>query len=141
MQIANPLYDVAFRYLMEDLESARILLSALLGKTVVTLQLTPTEYAIALEKQNLTVYRMDFAATVRRQQRHISLGDSIIAATALVHDLTLPPYGRLRTEFQSKSLRSGRGQWRIRRRAVQGPSAYLAYPFSRFIPDRCRRIG
>jgi len=65
VQIANPLYDVAFRYLMEDHESAKILLSALLGQTVVALRPAPTEYSFALEKQNFTVYRMDFAATVR----------------------------------------------------------------------------
>jgi hypothetical protein len=32
--IPNPLYDVVFRYLMEDIESAKIVLSMLIGQNI-----------------------------------------------------------------------------------------------------------
>ena len=43
MHIANPIYDVVFKYLLDDEKVARLLLSALLGKEVLELQFRPTE--------------------------------------------------------------------------------------------------
>jgi len=34
VRIANPIYDVVFKYLLDDEKVARLLLSALLGKEV-----------------------------------------------------------------------------------------------------------
>ncbi|GAB4413039.1 MAG: hypothetical protein OHK0039_19540 [Bacteroidia bacterium] len=45
MIIANPLYDVVFKYLFEDVEIARGLLSAILGEEVLRLELKPQETA------------------------------------------------------------------------------------------------
>ena len=42
--IANPLYDSVFKYLMEDEKVARMLLSALLQKDVLELQMRRHEY-------------------------------------------------------------------------------------------------
>ena len=68
MRIANPIYDVVFKYLLDDEKVARLVLSALLGKEVLELQFRPTEVhheAARPEGAQLLVLRMDFAATVR----------------------------------------------------------------------------
>ena len=68
MRIANPIYDVVFKYLLDDEKVARLLLSALLGREVLELQFRPTEVqheAAKLDGTQLLVLRMDFAATVR----------------------------------------------------------------------------
>jgi hypothetical protein len=68
VRIANPIYDVVFKYLLDDEKVARLLLSALLGKEVLELQFRPTEVhheAARPDGTQLLVLRMDFAATVR----------------------------------------------------------------------------
>jgi hypothetical protein len=68
--IANPLYDVVFKYLLDDEKVARLLLSALLGREVLELQFRPTEVHHEAPRQDgpqLLVLRMDFAATVRME--------------------------------------------------------------------------
>ena len=68
MRIANPIYDVVFKYLLDDEKVARLLLSALMGKEVLELQFRPTEVhheAARPDGTQLLVLRMDFAATVR----------------------------------------------------------------------------
>ena len=74
MRIANPMYDAAFKYLMDDRAAARLLVGAVLGEEVVSLEALPQERAgrsspaAAGEPPSgemLTVRRVDFAATVR----------------------------------------------------------------------------
>ena len=70
MRIANPIYDVVFKYLLDDEKVARLVLSALLGKEVLELQFRPTEVhheAARPDGTQLLVLRMDFAATVRQE--------------------------------------------------------------------------
>jgi hypothetical protein len=70
VRIANPIYDVVFKYLLDDEKVARLVLSALLGKEVLELQFRPTEVhheAARPDGTQLLVLRMDFAATVRQQ--------------------------------------------------------------------------
>ena len=69
MQIANPIYDVVFKYLLEDTQVAKLMLSTLLGEEVTELTFKPQEHAtkVGLEK-NLTVYRIDFAATIKNDR-------------------------------------------------------------------------
>ncbi len=77
MQIANPIYDVVFKYLMEDNKAARIFLSALLGKEIVGLQFQPQELSTDFGQEGqssriefttgLTFYSLDFAAQIRTQ--------------------------------------------------------------------------
>ena len=70
MRIANPIYDVVFKYLLDDEKVARLVLSALLGKEVLELQFRPTEVhheAANPDGTQLLVLRMDFAATVRQE--------------------------------------------------------------------------
>ena len=64
MVVANPIYDVVFKYLMEDERIARTILSALLKKDVVKVEVRPHEYSND-ERESLSVFRIDFGATVR----------------------------------------------------------------------------
>lgn len=62
--IANPIYDSVFKYLMEDERVAKILLSALLKKDIVELQMRRQEYT-AMQQQRISMFRMDFNARIR----------------------------------------------------------------------------
>ena len=64
MQIANPIYDVVFKYLLDDERVAKLLLSALLGREVLDLKYRATEVRSDLPPSVL-ILRLDFAATVR----------------------------------------------------------------------------
>lgn len=46
MKIANPIYDVVFKYLMEDLSVAKLILETLLDKEIIELDFLPTEMII-----------------------------------------------------------------------------------------------
>jgi len=73
MQIANPVYDVVFKYLMDDNDIARKIISLIIGEEIETLDFKPTEYSddVEKEKKSLTVYRLDFAATIRLPDKSI----------------------------------------------------------------------
>ena len=62
--VANPIYDIVFKYLMEDERIARTILSALLKKDITHVEIRPHEYAND-KRDTLSVFRIDFGATVR----------------------------------------------------------------------------
>ena len=62
--MANPLYDAVFKYLMEDERIARTILSALLKKKVVSVKTRRNEYANVTRHEAISMFRIDFAATV-----------------------------------------------------------------------------
>ena len=73
MQIANPIYDTVFKYMMSDSRVAKSLLSAIIGERIVELEFTSTEYTLktGIEKrqidrtfEQITVCRFDFAAKI-----------------------------------------------------------------------------
>ena len=64
MVVANPIYDIVFKYLMEDERIARTILSALLKKDVVAVKMRPHEYSDD-NRDALSVFRIDFGATIR----------------------------------------------------------------------------
>ena len=66
MVVANPIYDVVFKYLMEDDRIARTILSALLKEDIVKVEVRPHEYSND-ERNTLSVFRIDFGATVRKE--------------------------------------------------------------------------
>jgi hypothetical protein len=70
MRIANPIYDVVFKYLMEDRESAILLLSEIIGEEIVELDFHPQESSAEIAGRNrcITVYRLDFAARIRLKE-------------------------------------------------------------------------
>ena len=65
VKVANPIYDVVFKYLMEDKRVAKLLISALLDLEVLEIELKPSEYSVPIKKQELTVYRIDFKARIK----------------------------------------------------------------------------
>ena len=64
--IANPIYDVVFKYLMEDERIARTILSALLRKEITHVEMRPHEY-VDEKIDNITIQRIDFGATIREE--------------------------------------------------------------------------
>ena len=64
MKIANPIYDIVFKYLMEDERIARTILSALLRVEVLSVDVRPHEYSDD-NRDSLSVFRIDFGATIR----------------------------------------------------------------------------
>ena len=64
MQIANPIYDVVFKYLMEDPDIARLIISTIIKQNVVSLELRPQERTVELQPGSLTVYHLDFSAKI-----------------------------------------------------------------------------
>jgi len=72
MQIANPIYDVVFKYLMEDAKVAKLLISSIIGQEIEELEFRPQEYTSDVDKSRiegnagtLTVYRLDFNARIK----------------------------------------------------------------------------
>lgn len=83
MIIANPIYDVVFKKLMENEKVAKFFIGTLLGDNIETIEVKPQEYTYdgeidindatvraALEKRvmerlSIRVYRLDFVATIK----------------------------------------------------------------------------
>ncbi len=65
MKIANAIYDIVFKYLMEDERVAKLLLSALLKMEVESLEFQPQEYISDAKASTLLIFRIDFKAKVR----------------------------------------------------------------------------
>jgi hypothetical protein len=65
MLIANPIYDVVFKYLLQDLAIARELLSAILGEEVISLDLKPQETAIENTAASVSILRFDFKGIIK----------------------------------------------------------------------------
>ena len=62
--VANPLYDAVFKYLMEDDRIAKTILAALLKKKVIDVKIRRNEYANLTHRESISMFRIDFAATV-----------------------------------------------------------------------------
>lgn len=72
IQIANPIYDSVFKYLMEDERIAKTLLSALLKKEVVAVEMRRNEYTNGV-RDNISMFRIDFGAHVKELDGTIRL--------------------------------------------------------------------
>jgi hypothetical protein len=71
--IANPIYDVVFKYMMEDNEVAKLLVSSIIGEEIISLDPKPQEHPVETvtpEGSTLTVYRLDFSAKVKTPDGH-----------------------------------------------------------------------
>ena len=66
LHVANPIYDSVFKYIMSDERISKTILSALLKKDVVKVEMRPHEYVNAT-RDTLSMFRIDFAATVREK--------------------------------------------------------------------------
>ena len=63
MKIANPIFDVVFKYLMNDNKIAKLMLSVILDKKIISLEFEPTEEDDEKIK-GISTYRLDFAALI-----------------------------------------------------------------------------
>ena len=69
MLIANPMYDSIFKYFMEDSRVARLLLGAVIGKTILELEPRPQEIVITRDNPaKHSVFRLDFSAKIKTAQ-------------------------------------------------------------------------
>ncbi len=68
--IPNPLYDVVFKYLMEDNESAKILISTLINEKITKLVFEPISHAEKIKntenEQEIKLFHLDFTATIEK---------------------------------------------------------------------------
>jgi len=71
MIIANPLYDVVFKYLLEDVEIARELLSTILGEEVQSVEIKPQETSTETSG-DIRILRFDFKAVIKKPNGEIS---------------------------------------------------------------------
>ena len=72
MHIANPIYDVVFKYMLEDNKVAKLFLSAIIGENITELDFCAQERTVEIqqrteEKSPLTVCRFDFSATIKTE--------------------------------------------------------------------------
>lgn len=66
--IANPIYDVSFKYLLADSRIAKLLLSAIIAQEIVAIELRPQEQTAYDPERGLTVFRVDFAARIKTEE-------------------------------------------------------------------------
>jgi len=65
MKIINPLYDKAFKYLMENNKLAKKVLSVILDVEVTEVTLSQQETILPDERRGLTLFRLDFKAIIK----------------------------------------------------------------------------
>jgi hypothetical protein len=68
MIIANPVYDVVFKRLMEDKRIARFFVETLTGESIIDIDLKPQEFTYNDRPPRIAVYRLDFIATIKTAQ-------------------------------------------------------------------------
>lgn len=72
LTVANPIYDAVFKYLMEDERVAKTLLSALLQREVVEVEVRKHEYTNG-SRDKISMFRIDFGAKVRQDDGSLKL--------------------------------------------------------------------
>ena len=112
MLIANPIYDVVFKYLLEDNKIAKLFLGAIIGAQIDKLDFRPQEYSAVLEKKkskklknlspNLTVYRLDFSAKIRNTNGFPATGRIPSAIPVLIKNESTKS-SPLPAEFETES--------------------------------------
>ncbi|MCB1160011.1 MAG: hypothetical protein KDK45_21095, partial [Leptospiraceae bacterium] len=65
MLIANPIYDVFFKYMLEDNEIAREFIGTIIDEEIIELALQPQENTVQMKEFVFTVLRMDFHAVIK----------------------------------------------------------------------------
>jgi hypothetical protein len=71
--IANPIYDIAFKFLMEDERVAKFFIGTLLDETIEEITVIPQVYRYADKMDWLAVYRLDFVATISTKEGRIKM--------------------------------------------------------------------
>ncbi len=67
MVIANPIYDVVFKRMMENNKVAKFFIGTLLEQTIETVTVKPQEFTYTDELAGLAVFRLDFIATIKTE--------------------------------------------------------------------------
>ncbi len=65
MIIANPIYDVVFKSLMENERIAKFFISTLLDVEIESVEMKPQEFTYTKELIGLSVFRLDFIAVIK----------------------------------------------------------------------------
>jgi predicted transposase/invertase (TIGR01784 family) len=68
MIIANPIYDVVFKRLMENEKVAKFFISTLTDCEIEHIQVRPQEFTYTKELTGLSIFRLDFVATIKTEQ-------------------------------------------------------------------------
>ena len=72
ISVANPIYDSVFKFLMEDERIAKTVLSALLKKEIVSVEMRRHEHP-NVTRDSLSMFRIDFAARVKEDDGSLNL--------------------------------------------------------------------
>ena len=67
MVIANPIYDVVFKRMMENERVAKFFIGTLLEETIETVEVKTQEFTYTDELAGLAVFRLDFIATIKSE--------------------------------------------------------------------------
>lgn len=67
MLIANPIYDVVFKRLMENQRVAKFFIGTLLNQTIESVELQPQEFTYIDKLAVLSVFRLDFIAIIKTE--------------------------------------------------------------------------
>lgn len=65
MVIANPIYDVVFKKLMEDKRIAKFFIETLTSETILDIEVKPQEYTYNDRLAGIMLYRLDFIAKIK----------------------------------------------------------------------------
>ncbi len=65
MVIANPIFDVVFKRMMENERVAKFFIGTLLDQTIETIEVKPQEFTYTDQLSALAVFRLDFIATIK----------------------------------------------------------------------------
>jgi len=65
MKLANPIYDAAFKYLLEDTEIAKALIGKIIKEEIIELMLKPREVQHQSDKYVVVILRVDFKAVIK----------------------------------------------------------------------------
>jgi hypothetical protein len=65
MVIANPIYDVVFKRMMENDKVAKFFIGTLLEQTIEAIEVKPQEFTYTDEFAGIAVFRLDFIATIK----------------------------------------------------------------------------
>ena len=69
MLIANPIFDVVFKRMMENERVAKFFIGTLLEQTIENVVVKPQEFTYTDKLAGLAVFRLDFIATIKTESR------------------------------------------------------------------------
>jgi hypothetical protein len=67
MVIANPIYDVVFKKMMENEKVAKFFIGTLLEQTIDSIEIKPQEFTYVNEMIGVAVFRLDYIATIKTE--------------------------------------------------------------------------